>query len=502
MRPNIKLLTLSLASTLFSGCLNLNWQELCSSPDADPANCYGPPRDGGTLASDAGGGTGGASGTGAPGGSGDDAGSAGHTPTLPDGGSADSGNPGNVAMSADARGDLAPIPDRPNDVGPDLSPLEPPIQWERVSVSSNGTEANGANSQIALSGNGRYLAFLSEASNLVPGDTNALADHFRYDRQTKSVVNVNVSTNGAQANRAAEGAPSISTDGRYLVFVSPATNLVPSDTNNQEDVFVRDIEAGTTTRVSTSAAGTELMNQSPTGAIAALGRYVVFSSRGDSEVVPGAPSKVSEAYRKDLQTGAVLKLTNGEFSVFNLWVSPHGDVVAILGSEAGKTAGVFFIHDVSTRSTRRLADLGADVGSDVTGSFSNDGRFFAFDSWANPNTGQKTNHAVYLLDRQTWKVRPVSETATSNGDASGAFISADGGRIAFSQVSQSSRLEPRIFRPATESTTAFGVGNDQIWVRGLSDDGTTIAVLSKASDLSGADTNGLDDVFVNLTPIP
>jgi len=118
---------------------------------------------------------------------------------------------------------------------------------ERVSVSSSGEEANGRltgwPSNPAISADGRYVAFESEASNLVPGDLNGYADVFVHDRLTGVTERVSVSTSGEEANGYLAGWPSnlaISADGRYVAFASQASNLVPVDTNGQADVFVHD----------------------------------------------------------------------------------------------------------------------------------------------------------------------------------------------------------------------------------------------------------------------
>ena len=115
---------------------------------------------------------------------------------------------------------------------------------------------NGSNAP-SISGDGRYVAFHSADSNLVPGDTNRTFDIFVHDRKTGRTTRVSVSSAGRQANGENVGAPSFSADGRYVAFNSLATNLVPGDTKDNDilDVFVRDLRAGTTTIASVGAAG-------------------------------------------------------------------------------------------------------------------------------------------------------------------------------------------------------------------------------------------------------
>jgi Tol biopolymer transport system component len=109
---------------------------------------------------------------------------------------------------------------------------------ERVSVSSGGAQGNNGSDSPAISLGGRFVAFQSRATNLVPGDTNNLVDVFVHDRQTGTTRRVSVSTGGAQGNNESRS-PAISADGRFVAFDSPSSNLVSGDTNGVEDIFVR-----------------------------------------------------------------------------------------------------------------------------------------------------------------------------------------------------------------------------------------------------------------------
>lgn len=122
---------------------------------------------------------------------------------------------------------------------------------ERASVNSNGGQANGSqgNNGAQISGNGRYVAFMHDATNLVPGDTNDLPDVFVHDRLTGTTERVSVDSGGVQGNGECM-IPSITADGRYVSFSSGADNLVPGDTNGEWDIFVHDRQTGTTEQVS------------------------------------------------------------------------------------------------------------------------------------------------------------------------------------------------------------------------------------------------------------
>ncbi len=125
---------------------------------------------------------------------------------------------------------------------------------ELVSRSSTNTEGNGHSQFSSISAGGRYVAFDVYAGNLIPDDTNANVGIYVYDRLTQKIVRADVSSRGVPGNQGSIG-PEISASGRYVAFGSDATNLVPGDTNRHEDVFLHDLQAGTTERVSVSSDG-------------------------------------------------------------------------------------------------------------------------------------------------------------------------------------------------------------------------------------------------------
>ena len=166
----------------------------------------------------------------------------------------------------------------------------------KVSVSTAGSEANANCSEPAISGNGRYVVFNSGASNLVPGDDNAQTDVFLHDVQTEITSRVSVSTGGTQAGSGC-WYPDVSEDGRYVVWESNSDNLVSDDNNNATDIFVRDTQTNTTSRISVNAAGEEGNGDSYYPAISADGRYVVFDSDADNLVTGTIPAGARQIYR-------------------------------------------------------------------------------------------------------------------------------------------------------------------------------------------------------------
>jgi Tol biopolymer transport system component len=153
-----------------------------------------------------------------------------------------------------------------------------PATIERVSVGPNGVEGNNDSLFPAISAHGRFVAFESDAANLEPNDTNGSSDVFVRDRQTGRTTRVSVGAGGAQGNAGSIGA-GISADGRYVTFDSNATNLVPGDTNDLGDVFVHDRQTSRTTRVSVTARGAQAAGgNSANPAISADGQHVAFNS--------------------------------------------------------------------------------------------------------------------------------------------------------------------------------------------------------------------------------
>ena len=131
-----------------------------------------------------------------------------------------------------------------------------PGDLTRVSVDSSGAQANGGSLRPAISDDGRFVAFASGASNLVPNDTNNVEDIFVKDRQTGAITRVSVRSNGTEANGGSTS-PAISGDGRFVAFYSDASNLLNGDSNGFADIFVHDRQTGQTSRVSVDSSGAE-----------------------------------------------------------------------------------------------------------------------------------------------------------------------------------------------------------------------------------------------------
>ena len=182
-------------------------------------------------------------------------------------------------------------------------------QTTRVSVASDGMEANDWSAGSTISANGRFVVFQSCATNLVSGDTNRQADIFVRDLHTGQISLANVSSDGTQANRGTlYDSFTISSEGRFVAFTSEARNLVVGDTNWERDVFVHDRETGVTERISVASDGTQANGQSVTVGISADGRYVAFGSMADN-LVAGDTNGCSDAFVHDRQTGRTYRIS-------------------------------------------------------------------------------------------------------------------------------------------------------------------------------------------------
>ena len=176
-----------------------------------------------------------------------------------------------------------------------------------VSVDSAGNLGKSDSNSPSISADGRFVAFNSFASNLVPEDTNGKTDIFVRDLSTNTTTLVSLDSAGNQGN-GFSNSPSISADGRFVAFESTASNLVPGDTNNVGDIFVRDLLTNTTTRVSVDSAGNQGNKASYPPSISANGRFVAFYSDA-SNLVPGDTNSNTDIFVRDLLTNTTTRVS-------------------------------------------------------------------------------------------------------------------------------------------------------------------------------------------------
>lgn len=177
-----------------------------------------------------------------------------------------------------------------------------------VRATASADPAGGGGSTPTISANGRFVAFESSASDLVPGDTNEDPDFFVRDLRTAKTTRVSVSSSEEQAENGicCLGDVAISATGRYVAFTTHASNLVPGETN-RANVFVRDRLAGTTSRASLSNTGGQLTEDSENPTISADGRYVAFATRS-ANVVAGDTNDAQDVFVRDRLRGRTIRV--------------------------------------------------------------------------------------------------------------------------------------------------------------------------------------------------
>ena len=234
-----------------------------------------------------------------------------------------------------------------------------------MSVADDGTQGNGVSTLVSISADGRYVAFGSDASNLVPGDTNGMGDIFVYDRQTDTIERVSIASDGTQGN-GGSAFPSISADGRYVAFSLVASNLVPDDTNGGYDIFVYDRQTDTIERVSLASDGTQGNGSSYSPRSAPTAAMSLFSPTA-SNLVPGDTNGKHDVFVYDRQTDTIERVsvasdgTQGNGNSYYPSISADGRYVAFCSHASnlvpGDTNGAtdIFVYDRQTDTIERVS---------------------------------------------------------------------------------------------------------------------------------------------------
>ena len=224
-----------------------------------------------------------------------------------------------------------------------------------VSVASDGTQGNSNSFAPAISANGRYVAFVSGANNLVPGDTNYAADIFLHDTQTDVTTHISVDSFGTQGNYGSSGVD-VSDYGRFVTFGSYADNLVPNDTNGQSDIFKHDTLYSTTSRVSVASDGTQGNSASKSPAISDDGRFVTFESAADN-LVPGDTNQAYDVFLHDTQMGGhTSRVSVASDGTQGSWVYGGAEQAAISGNGRYVAFRSFF-NNLVTSDTNNQQDI-------------------------------------------------------------------------------------------------------------------------------------------------
>ncbi|RZU52067.1 hypothetical protein EV385_3908 [Krasilnikovia cinnamomea] len=410
--------------------------------------------------------------------------------------------------------------------------------YVRANVKTGGAEVRGPEwlnfDDAAVSDDGRFTVFSSNATDLVPGDTNTSWDVFLRDSVKDETTRISVSSSGEQTTyggaglkSAYSGESSMSADGRYVVFTSHGPNLVADDTNNSSDIFLRDTVAGTTTRVSLTETGAQADKQSYRPALSADGRFVAFVTW--AALVAGDTDTRPDVYLRDLTSGRTVLVSESYdgspvevdgFGFDDLAITPGGRFVAfqtdatkLVADDTNGRADAF-VRDLQTGTTVRasVSDSGAqaDAGS-YWASISADGRYVGFTSNAKNLVPGVTDgrYQAYVRDlaEGTTTLASVRDGAAYDDDFTEfAQISPDGRHVAFQVASFKDPYPTDIFiRDLDAQTTrrvtvspAGGHPNGESWGGRFSHNGRHLVFKSEASDLVDGDTNRSKDIFVRL----
>lgn len=400
---------------------------------------------------------------------------------------------------------------------------------ERASVASDGTEGDASSTTSAISADGRHVAFVSSASNLVPDDTNFQLDVFVHDRATGVTERVSVGENGEESTSQST-TPALSGDGRFVAFASPAGNLVAGDDNGRFDVFVRDLDEGTLERVSLASDGSQGLGDSVAPSISANGRMVAFASA--ARLVPEDTNDTFDVYVRDRETMTTTRASvgTGGAESDNLSLAPRisadGSVVVfhsfasnLVASDTNNVPDVF-AHDLAGGTTVRVSVSSAGVQGNqqsIGAAVSGDGRFVGFDSDASTLVAGDVNGRtdVFVHDRLTGTTERVSVASdgTEGNNRSGFVdppsLSYDGRYVAFTSGAgnlvpddTNNRVDVMLRDRAAGTTVRVNLaadgseadGSSTLWAN-MSADGSVVVYASSATNLVPDDTNFVSDVF-------
>jgi Tol biopolymer transport system component len=394
----------------------------------------------------------------------------------------------------------------------------------RASVTKNDAQINGASTppvRGGLSADGTRVVFSSGASGVVPGDTNKAGDAFVRDLTTGRTVRVTLNSRGQQANGDSSN-PSIAAGGRHVVFESVATNLGGKDTRDNVDVFVRDLDTRTTTRVSVGRDGKQPNGNNFFPVVSGNGNIVAFQS-DSSNLVKGDTNGHEDVFVRNVRTGKTtrvsLNVRNKQFTGISLEpsISANGRYILFAMTRDGDGLADLYVRDRKLHTTK-LVFSEKRFGHAVIGSWhiSGNGRYVVLMTDTALVQGDTNgDFDAYRIDtRNAGLLRAsVRSDGLQGGGVTGRVaISGDGNRVAFSTTKAG--YTPDDFGGVSDvfvrdiaaaSTLKVSVdptgaqGNDHSGFQGylgLSSNGAAVSFESGASNLVTGDTNDGPDVFV------
>jgi hypothetical protein len=398
---------------------------------------------------------------------------------------------------------------------------------ELVNVDTTSNMANGWSQAKTATPDGRYVLFDSDATNLVANDINATTDIFVRDVYSDTTTRVSTDSSGNESNWQSLGID-ITPDGRFVLFQSDATNLVANDTNSQADIFIKDIVSWVTVRVNTDSAGIESSWQLAALDITPDGRFVLFQSDA-SDLVANDTNATRDIFVKDLNNGSITRVSTdssgneSNWQSFAISITPDGRYI-LLGSDATNlvandtnAAADIFVKDLLSGIIIRASVSspggqwdGPSYARDITP----DGRYILFQSDATNLVANDTNATtdIFVKDLNNGSTTRISVSNAGiewDGTSYGTKITSDGRYVLFESdatnlVANDTNATTDIFvRDTTNSTTTrISVNNAGIEWNGFSEgiditpNGRFVLFDSSATNLVANDTNGRQDVFI------
>jgi hypothetical protein len=382
-----------------------------------------------------------------------------------------------------------------------------------VSVGGQG-QANGTSNQAALNGDGSIVAFESNATNLVPGDTKGFQDVFVRDLRARTTERVSVGSHGEEANNDSRS-PDISDDGRFVLFTTGASNLAP-DTNGTSDVFVRDRLHDVTILVSRTAGGATANGFSDGLAITPNGRYVLFASSA-TNLDGAAATRPSALYRADLVAGTIRRVAKPDCDRGPGFVGGPADITAD-GTKIAFQRGCLVEHTLNDETMQIVAKRVDSTKFTVLDSLLSTEDFpMSFTDVDYAADGSLLEWCAYNIahgsgdsDLSLWTGSgPIQRLAHDETTCFGG-VSGDGRYVAWTNIKDGGIflfdenprrvlvLDRSTNRTVDASLNKYGApanGPGGAGPAALSSDGTRIAFSSDATDIVDHDTNGQRDVF-------
>lgn len=319
--------------------------------------------------------------------------------------------------------------------GTSAAPAPTTPRTERITLSSTGEQLQKGTGGPGLSADGRYAVFVTGDSQVVPGDTNERTDVFVRDLRRGTVERINVASDGTQADGSSSYAR-ISADGRYVAFDSSATNLVDwaEPPRNPSDVYVHDRRTGRTERVSVAPDGGSAWVFDNLD-MSADGRYIAFD--GSSQRMEGDPNNQNVAYVLDRRTGAVKRISDhipSDWYVFSLALSADGSHLAYVQRHPRGGRHELWLADLRTGEQKLVnATPEGDPtnGSPVGASLSADGSLVAYSSFDESTVPGPPPYTWELYLYDSRTGKTRWVTHEGKGGLGAGVLSPDGRRLAF-----------------------------------------------------------------------